>query len=264
MARTAQNLFDSYRNMFLALEALLSDIRPRQMKPDGHPAENERAWLTAALTAADPMVPYRDLAPDGEADPIGWFFDNTYGNERSALMHAKPGLTRLPQDDAGRSELRASLHILWSYMHRLVGARLGVQFNSGQFSAYGWEWLMGQMFDHMRLFASGVELPGQDVQLSESMEDAIAERICYPSTVSERTTEQPMLISKTGVFDLGELRGLPCIHELGAAMPDGAGGVKAFKTEIAGPLVLGDAVQRFEIVAGIHNVNSSDLPIFSA
>lgn len=264
MARTAQNLFDSYRNMFLALEALLSDIRPRQMKPDGRPAETERAWLTAALTAADPLVPYKDLAPDGEPDPIGWFFDNTYGNERSALMHAKPGLTRLPQDDVGRAELRESLRVLWSYIHRLVGERLGVQFNSGQFSAYGWEYLTGQIFDHMRLFATVVELPGQEIQLSESEEDAIADHIVYPLTVSDRTTEQPMLISKMGVFDLDVLKDLPCVYELGAAMPNGAGGVTAFKSEVAGPLLLGDSVQRFELVAGVHNVNKSDLPIFSA
>ena len=35
MSRTAENLYDSYRNLFLAFECLLSDMRPVQLLPNG-------------------------------------------------------------------------------------------------------------------------------------------------------------------------------------------------------------------------------------
>ena len=98
------DLFDSYRNMFLALERLLSDIRPRAMRPNGKPAESEKDWFTAALQQADKLVPVAKLAPTGTQDPSDWVYINMYGAERSGLMHAKPGLYHLPQDDAGRAD----------------------------------------------------------------------------------------------------------------------------------------------------------------
>jgi hypothetical protein len=104
MSRTSEYLFDSYRNMFLALERLLSDIRPRAMRPNGKPAESEKDWFTAALQQADKLVPVAKLAPTGTQDPSDWVYINMYGAERSGLMHAKPGLYHLPQDDAGRAD----------------------------------------------------------------------------------------------------------------------------------------------------------------
>ena len=70
MSRTSEYLFDSYRNMFLALERLLSDIRPRAMRPNGKPAESEKDWFTAALQQAGVFVSVAKLAPPGEQDPI--------------------------------------------------------------------------------------------------------------------------------------------------------------------------------------------------
>lgn len=118
MSRTSIYLYDSYRNMFLALECLLHDIAPKQ-------SEGEGAWFKRALGVANNLVPVAELAPANESDPIQWVYDNMYSDERSALSHAKRDYL-LPQDETERDELIASLEKLSNYVHRLVEAYLGV------------------------------------------------------------------------------------------------------------------------------------------
>jgi hypothetical protein len=146
--------------MFLALEHLLSGIRLRKLRPDGRPAETEKVWITAALQAAHPLVPVAQLAPPGEAAPIDWFYDHMYGDERSALMHAKPGMSLLPQSDSGRAELRDSLGVLRRYIRELMDAQLGVNFQSPSYIApAGWDWLTAPIFEDMVLFLSEKHYP---------------------------------------------------------------------------------------------------------
>ncbi len=159
MSRTSEYLFDSYRNMFLALERLLSDIQPRAMAPNGRPAESEKAWFTAALQQADALVPVAKLAPAGEPAPIDWVYINMYGAERSGLMHAKPGLYHLPQNDAGRAELRASLRTLSDYVSELVSVRLKVHRGFSGITASGWELFTKPFFENMALIVAEKELP---------------------------------------------------------------------------------------------------------
>lgn len=76
MSRTSQYLYDSYRNMFLALESLLSDLRPKAQKANGR-WEGEGEWFRNAMSEADKLVPVKGLAPTSEPDPVQWIM-NTY------------------------------------------------------------------------------------------------------------------------------------------------------------------------------------------
>ena len=75
MCRTSDDLYDSYRNLFLAFECLLSDIRRPQRvsrrrrcfglrRPDPNgPWEPEKDWFMAALSEAGKLVPLASLTP---------------------------------------------------------------------------------------------------------------------------------------------------------------------------------------------------------
>ena len=130
-----------------------------QCVPNGKPAETEKAWFTAALQQADALVPVAKLAPTGTQDPIDWVYTNMYGAERSGLMHAKPGLYHLPQDDAGRADLRASLRTLSDYVNELVSVRLHVQRSLSGLTASGWQMFTTPFFEHMALIVADKELP---------------------------------------------------------------------------------------------------------
>lgn len=263
MSRTSEYLFDSYRNVFLALERLLSDIRPRAMRPDGRPAEGERAWFTAALQQADAFVPVAKLAPPGEPDPIDWVYTNMYGAERSGLMHAKPGLYHLPQDDAGRADLRASLNTLAEYVTELVAVRLNIQRSRSGISASGWQYFTTPFFEHMLLVIADKELPTTTAWDDETVEMVRSKYIVgVLEPGGHPVAEEPMLITKTVAAEVSQLS-LSAIRTTAVAGPF-LGGMLIVSSELPGPITLGTSISRFEIVVGLRNLNIDDMPHFSA
>ena len=262
MSRTSEYLFDSYRNMFLALERLLSDIRRRAMRPNGKPAESEKDWFTAALQQADKLVPVAKLAPTGTQDPIDWVYTNMYGAERSGLMHAKPGLYHLPQDDAGRAELRASLRTLSDYVNELVSAHLHVQRSLSGLYASGWQMFTQPFFENMVLIVADKELPITTWD-DETIKMVRANYIVKPPAGGQAVIEEPMLITGFGVVDTAHLQSLSEVRTIGVVGPL-LGGEFTVLSELNGPITLGTSITRFEIVVGLRNLNTADLPNFSA
>jgi hypothetical protein len=131
MAMTSGDLFDAYRNLFLAFECLLDDIHP-------HQSGRESDWFKAALAAADRLVPVAQLAPANEPDPIEWIYQNVYGAERSGLVHAKQRRGYLlPHDSASRAALGTSLENLWRYVRDLTSKHIGVTSGSGYLTQHG-------------------------------------------------------------------------------------------------------------------------------
>jgi len=130
MFRTSDDLYDAYRNLFLAFECLLSDIRPSQQLPNGR-WEGEKHWFMDALSQADQLAPLADLTPPGTQDHKAWIYTNIYQAQRSGLMHAKRGRGYLlPQDGTNRTQLIASSRELWSYIRKLIKAHLGGRFST--------------------------------------------------------------------------------------------------------------------------------------
>jgi hypothetical protein len=207
MSRTSEYVFDSYRNMFLALERLLSDIRPLR------PGERERDWLTAALQQAEPIVSAATLAPAGHPAPIDWFYTNMYADQRSGLMHAKPGRYHLPQDDASRARLRASLSLLWDYVRELASVVVGVEHSKSGFYHRGWEELFKPMFENMVLFLTDkdLSLARSDDETAKIIRNNIIELPADPPV-----TEGPMLITRLGALDVANLQSLDGIVGMGA------------------------------------------------
>lgn len=110
MSRTSEYLHDAYRNMFLALESVISEIHP-------HASGREAAWFKDALSEADRLEPVSSLAPPGVSDAIDWIYNNMYSDERSGLMHAKAGRQYLlPQETASRASMQESLGRLSTYV----------------------------------------------------------------------------------------------------------------------------------------------------
>jgi hypothetical protein len=154
MCPTSDDLFDAYRNLFLAFESLLSDIRPRQRMPIPQPRrrwcmlrtshstastkwENEHDWFMDALDQAHNLVPLDSLTPPGVTNHKKWIYRWMYSAERSALMHAKRGQNYLlPHDATDRAELIDSLGRLWEYIKNLIEKHLQVQRSSSSLSRY--------------------------------------------------------------------------------------------------------------------------------
>jgi len=91
-SQITDDLFDAFRNMYLALEALLSTIAPMRLKPNGRPGEGEGDWFRRALTEANKHIQLATYAPAAlSSDPVGEIYNDLYVGHRTAIFHAKSG-----------------------------------------------------------------------------------------------------------------------------------------------------------------------------
>ncbi|NRH34296.1 hypothetical protein [Rhodococcus sp. MS13] len=236
--------------MFLAFEALLSDIRPRQTTAKGR-YEGEGVWFKAALGVADTLVPVASLAPKGEASPVDWVYTNMYGDARSGLMHAKQGQPyHLPQDEQSRHQLQESLNNLWLYVSQLIEKHLGVGHMSGGLMLGGFQMLAETVLSEMIAAVSADTTPAnpQD-ELFAPTGGAVVELASGPVEMTE-----PFLGTVLASCDTAELAALPVIGRIGSM--DKAGNA-LFLSALPGLLELGDLATRFEIMLGFRAVNAA-------
>jgi hypothetical protein len=100
LAQVTDDLYDAYRNMYLAFEVLLSNQFPLR---DG---EREGEWLKRALRLAATDVQIADLVPQGTPDVVRAVLDLIYYDARLPLFHAKQGRDfYLPQDSPANREV---------------------------------------------------------------------------------------------------------------------------------------------------------------
>lgn len=108
LSQTTTDLFDAYRNAYLALEAILSRVAAQKVRASGASAESEREWFTRALRASG--IPLPAFVPAGTPDPAAHLFDEIYVGSRVRVFHAKASRsTLLPHDEVHRRTLLAAL-----------------------------------------------------------------------------------------------------------------------------------------------------------
>jgi hypothetical protein len=67
MSQTTDDLFDAFRNIYLALESVLSHIAPVRMRPNGRSDEGEGQWLKRALNVAVQTVDLKQFLKNPSA-----------------------------------------------------------------------------------------------------------------------------------------------------------------------------------------------------
>jgi hypothetical protein len=100
LAQVTDDLYDAYRNMYLAFEVLLSSRFPKNRD------EGEGDWLKRGLEGASGDVLITDLVPQGTSNFAQAVLDLIYHDARLPLFHAKEGRAfYAPQDSPANREL---------------------------------------------------------------------------------------------------------------------------------------------------------------
>ena len=100
MSETTDDLFDAFRNVYLALESFLSRLQPRTA------GEGEGTWLRRALTWVHTTADLGPYLPDPAGDPVQAIYDELWTEVRNSVFHAKSPLRSfLPQDLARRAQV---------------------------------------------------------------------------------------------------------------------------------------------------------------
>lgn len=271
MSRTADDLYDSYRNLFLAFECLLSDIRPQQRRlgqrrlfgllpPDpNRPLESETAWFKAALAAAETLAPLDDMTPDDVTNHKKWIYKHMYEKQRCALMHAKQGRSGgyfLPQGQVDRGDLIDSMGKLSWYIGILIEAHLRVRRDRGTFMS---AFMKGELSksvlrehevvlsnDPQPLIRQGTNFISDDATTIELVKDAPVE-----------DPDSPGVWTSLAHCDPADLDVLGGVRRFGAKPVSGQEAAQAV-SELAGLLTFGSDVKQMEVQYGHRITNRSE------
>jgi len=106
LSQLTDDLFDSFRNLYLALESMLDHIAPQRTT---RPLEREGEWFRRALTEAGKMINLAGHAPEGAPDPVEALYDELYLSTRNLVFHAKSSrMYLLPHSSPERRAVEAT------------------------------------------------------------------------------------------------------------------------------------------------------------
>lgn len=115
LAQASDDLFDAFRNMYLAFESLLSSryAKGKQLEID---------WLRNSLNAASSELELRTLLGPTVTDPVSHFLQVAYREARLPLFHAKDGRTYFApsHDSTDREAVLKALDLLTRLVLRMA------------------------------------------------------------------------------------------------------------------------------------------------
>lgn len=149
-AETTDDPFDAYRNIFLALELLLSELVPKQKN------ERERPWLLRALGEASKRASLSGFAPEGHKEPNSYIVGTQYDAIRCRLFHAKAeaGDLALPHHEPSVFIVRQRYMELARLWRHLAAVFLNLDSGGGVITNIGFRNRMDRALSSIQCFRS--------------------------------------------------------------------------------------------------------------
>jgi hypothetical protein len=244
LAQTTDELFNAYRNMFLAFEYILSQRIPPQQN------EGEGSWFDRALTKLHNNLGLSSYAPN-QSNVVDSIFDQQYGT-RVRMFHAKGGKSRLsPQDPADRDRVEDALDNLSRMYLDVAKDTLNLHRSSGVITHVGFDMMTKPLEKSAKLLHSQEQI-SQDSEISDPpWQLASSVSADYDSTLSEPGLK--IFLSQADVANLGldTIRTLALVHE------DSDSDVLMTHNQLDEDLTL-DGIDRLDTQSGIRlrNMNS--------
>lgn len=217
LSQTTDDLFDAYRNLYLALESILDHIEPQILKtPAGggqpKPAEGEGQWLNRALKTADRLVGMARFAPPGVPDPVKAVFNEVYAAERTGVFHAKGSRAHhLPHGTAEFPTVREAYARMNRLFLALTEKSLGISYGSGGMTYEGFKRMMDGLAPHLVISVADRRLAADTTTANVEL---IGAAVLDLPTASEPTLDGPFLKSFIGTAVAADLSALPMIGSI--------------------------------------------------
>lgn len=140
LSQCSNDLFDAYRNLFLAFEALLNFICTKKR------SEREGDWLHRALAAVNARASLSHFTPTGNEDPISYIIKSQYKDVRCQLQHAKFPEAQLPHARPTPQDVKQAYSELVRIWRHIAGAYFSVPTGGGVITYIGFSKMMENAF----------------------------------------------------------------------------------------------------------------------
>jgi len=240
LAQLTDDLFDAYRNLYLALESILDRMAPQTIKAAGKPAEGESAWFKRALGIADTRVGLALFAPQGSTNPVQDLYNELYMATRTALFHSKSSRQSiLPHAPGkGHEDVAAAVERLSRLYIALAEKELGTRSVMGVVTYAGFDLMTGGLKSRLRLqITDAAAAAHADMEVLNSTGGAVIDL----NTRHAPELEKPFMRSFLGTAKAAEIGKLSRLAVLAANVDDKL----AAYASIEGELILG-GVDRLE------------------
>jgi hypothetical protein len=220
-SQTTDDLYDSFRNVYLALESILSTIEPVKVDASGKPAEGEGTWVKRALATAALRVDLTRYLAVAAADPAGDVFAELYATIRTSIFHAKNGRPALlPQDQAHREFVADALERYTRLYIDLCTDVLGVRFVSSVMTAAGFQLTIGAGLADLTAWVTSDPTP---VGKSDELLAPTGEPVFELATTRRPDMDKPMYVAALGTAKAATVAdALGVVRRAGALTPDGS------------------------------------------
>jgi len=227
LSQTTTDLFDAFRNLYLAIESLLSTVEPMRERPDGRPSEGEGEWIERALLTAERrllrhnggLMLGRYLEPPSSAtgaSAVGMVKADLYAGARTRVFHAKTSRpVALPQHDPDRAAIANALARYARFYAELAEPVLGVRFLTSGLGLGGFDALANGLLNGLTLVAASSTLT-----TSEEFKAAAPESLLRMRTGRAPEFDAPFKAALRGTVDAANLPAGFVVARIGSVQDD--------------------------------------------
>lgn len=207
LSQVTDDLFDAFRNAYLAFESILARIEPRRSREreGGRSWEPEGAWLKRALKSVNNTVPLSRAYSATTSDIVSDICQDIYENIRCSIFHAKNQPRLLPQSLADREKVSEGLDRLTRIVLLLAENWLYAGRPSGVMFPSAFDGMMKPLVSNSIVVVSDNNAPlnGSETLRSLALKDSVPMVTRY---APERS--RPGLNSVLGTIETEELQNL--------------------------------------------------------
>lgn len=243
LAQKTDDLFDAYRNIYLALEMILSHRDPQKS------SEGEKAWFERALKNAHNQLGLDKFVPN-QQKVVDSIVQQQYYDTRLKLFHSKQGRSKLlPHNDQHRKHVQEALENLSSMTVHIMKNTLNIQRNSGVMTNQGFDAMMSWIQDDQNIEArisdDGSPLDKSETLSSPPWQGSVGLSTSYSAKFSEPGLK--CVLAEEPVSNIGK----NTVRRIGLTN-DQDDGFELFSTGRLGAELTLDNIDQFEAQLGIE------------
>jgi hypothetical protein len=245
LSQITGDLIDAYRNMFLALESILSDLRPPR------PNEGEGVWLKAAFNDAHARYDLSHFFTAKSNDAGADLHDDFAVDARHLVNHAKVNRgTILPLHRAHANTLQNKHQRLGGLVQYLLEKHLNLRRGTGGLFAVAFRRMVeGMAAKGLRIGVTddGTERHEDDTEIQFSQ----GSQVLWSEPLPAPEYDEPSRRAFIATWDSGTLSQLQVVRQCLSSRPDGS---PVSYGDLSGPMTT-DGIDRLEVVNGYYYTN---------